>query len=129
MKFNTLAKTLVLGLAVLLATGAFASNKGSLHTEQPVVVNGQEIPAGNYTLRWEGAGPDVQLSVMKGKKEIAKTNAKLVELEKASSDDAIVLNNSASGAASVSQFRFAGKKTAIALDSADRASMSNPGSK
>ena len=66
---------------------------------------------------------------MKGKKEIAKTNAKLVELEKASSDDAIVLNNSASGAASVSQFRFAGKKTAIALDSADRASMSNPGSK
>jgi hypothetical protein len=128
MKFNTLAKTLVLGLAVLLATGAFASNKGSFHFEQSIVLNGQEIPAGDYTVRWEGTGPDVQLSVMKGKKEVAKTAAKMVELENKSSSDAIVLNNGG-GTPAVSQFRFAGKKTALAIDSSDRASLSGSSSK
>ncbi|HTR24626.1 MAG TPA: hypothetical protein VMI10_11635 [Terriglobales bacterium] len=123
MKFNSLAKTLVLGLAVLLATGAFASNKSSVHFEQAVAINGQQVAAGNYTLRWEGSGSDVQLSVMQGKKEVAKTAAKLVELDRASSTDAVVLNNT-SGTPSVQQFRFGGKKTAINLESGDRASMS-----
>ena len=123
MKLNTLAKTLVLGLAVLLATGAFASNKGSLHTEQSIVINGQEIPAGDYTLRWEGAGPDVQLSVMKGHTEVAKTTAKVVELENKSGTDAVVLSHG-SGTPAVSQFRFAGKKTALDVGSSDRAAMS-----
>ena len=128
MKLNTVAKTLVLGLAVLLATGAFASNKGRLHVEQGVVLSGQAIPAGDYTLRWEGAGPDVQLSVMKGKKEVAKASAKVVELDNAASDDAVVLSNG-SGTPAVSQFRFAGKKTALAIDSSDRASLSGTSSK
>jgi len=122
MKFTTLAKTLVLALAVLLATGAFASNKGSLHVEQAVMVNGQQIPAGDYSVRWEGSGPDIQLSVMKGKREVAKSSAKLVELDKAASSDAVVLTNT-SGAPSVQQLRFGGKKTAINLESGDRASM------
>ncbi len=129
MKFNTLAKTLVLGLAVLLATGAFASNKGSLHVEESVVLNGQQIPAGDYTVRWEGTGPDVQLSVMQGKKEIAKAPAKLVELDSVPSGNAVVVSNNSSGAPAVSQFRFSGKKTALAINSSDRASMSSPGSK
>jgi len=123
MKLTTLAKTLVLALAVLLATGAFASNKGSLHVEQAVAINGQQIPAGDYTLRWDGTGPDIQLSVMQGKKEVAKTSAKLVELDRASQSDAVVLTNTG-GTPSVQQFRFGGKKTAINLESGDRASMS-----
>lgn len=122
MKFNSLAKTLVLGLAVLLATSAFAINKGGLHIEQAVSINGQQIPAGDYTLRWDGAGPDVQVSVMRGKKEIAKTPAKLVELDKAATQDSVVLTNSGSSA-SISQVRFGGKKTALTIASSDRASM------
>lgn len=129
MKLNTLAKTLVLGLAVLLATGAFASNKGSFHVDESIVLNGQQIPAGDYTVRWEGAGPDVQLSVMQGKREIAKASAKVVDLDNPANGNSVVLNNSGSGAPSVSQLRFSGKKTALAIDSSDRASMSNPGSK
>ena len=123
MKSNTVAKTLVLGLAVLLATGAFASNKGSFHIEESIVLNGQAIPAGDYTVRWDGAGPDVQVSVMRGKKEVAKTSAKVVELDNKASADAIVLSNG-SGTPAVSQFRFAGKKTALDVSGSDRASLS-----
>ena len=123
MKLNSIGKILVLGLAVLVSTMAFASNKGSLHTDEAIAVNGTQLPAGNYTLRWEGAGPDVQLSVMQGKKEVAKTTAKLVELDKAASQDEVVLSNN-SGTPSVAQVRFSGKKTAIALGGTDSAAMS-----
>ena len=123
MNLNNLVKSLVLGLAVLAATGAFASNKGSFHVQESVQVNGQSIPAGEYQLRWEGTGADVQLIFMQGKKEIAKTSAKVIQLDQASQYDSAVVDHS-SGKASVSEVRFAGKKTALTLGSSDRASMS-----
>jgi hypothetical protein len=128
MKRNNLAKCIVLGLAVLIATAAFASNKGSLHVQEAVEVNGQQLPAGTYQLRWEGTGSDVQLSFMQGKKEIAKTTAKVIELNQASSYDSAVIDRS-SGKASVSEIRFSGKKSALALGGSDRASMSGGSSR
>ncbi len=124
MKLNNLAKAVVLGLAVFVATGAFASNKGNLRIAEAVELNGQRIPAGDYTIRWEGTGPNVELSVMQGKKELAKTTAREVELEQASSYDAAVVSRS-DGKASVSEIRFAGKKTAFQIGASDRASMSD----
>lgn len=131
MKLNNLAKSVVLGLAVLVATGAFASNatnKGSLHVLEAVEVNGQQIPAGYYELRWEGTGPSVELSFMQGKKEIAKTSAKMIELDKVPAYDSAVVDHS-SGKASVSEVHFAGKKTALTFGNSDRASMGGGSSK
>jgi len=108
MKRNNLAKCVVLGLAVLMATAAFASNKGSLHVQEAVEVNGQSLPAGDYQVRWEGTGSDVQLSFMQGKKEVAKTSAKVIELNQASNYDSAVIDRS-SGKATVSEIRFSGK--------------------
>lgn len=131
MKLNNLVKSgvksLVLGLAVLVATGAFATNKGSFHVEESVQLNGQAIPAGDYQLRWEGTGSNVELSVMKGKKEIAKTTAKVVELNEASPYDSTVVDHS-SGKAAVSEVRFAGKKIALIVGTSDRASMAQSSS-
>jgi hypothetical protein len=134
MKLNNLAKSvaksLVLGLAVLVATGAFASNnnKGSLHVQEAVEINGQQIPAGYYDLRWEGTGSNVQLTFMQGKKEIAKTSAKAIELDRPADYDSAVLNHS-SGKATVSEVHFAGKKTAFTFGSTDSASASGNSSK
>ena len=105
---------MVLGLAVLLATGAFASNKGSLHVAEAAQFNGQQIPAGDYQVRWEGTGSDVEVSVMQGKKVVTKTSAKLIDLQNASPNDATLVDHS-SGSASISEVRFAGKKYALAL--------------
>ena len=113
MKLNNLAKSVaksVLGLAVLVATGALASNtnnKGSFHVSEAVEINGQQIPAGYYDLRWQGTGSNVELTLMQGNKEIAKTNARAGRTRKSLGDS---VSTTASGAASVSQFRFAGKE-------------------
>ena len=128
MKLNNLAKTVVLGLAVLLASSAFASNKGSLQVREPFEVNGQQLAPGEYQLRWDGTGANVEVSFMQGKKEVAKASAKVVELDKASAYDSAVIDR-ASGKAAVSEVRFAGKKYALAIGSTDKAEMSGSSSK
>ncbi len=75
------SKSLFLGLALLLATSAFAINKGSLSVQEPLMVNGTKIAAGDYKVQWEGNGPNVELSITQGKKIIAKVPAHMVELD------------------------------------------------
>jgi hypothetical protein len=123
MNLNNLAKAVVLGLAVLLASSAFASNKGSLVVREAVEVNGQQLAPGEYQVRWEGTGSNVEVSFMQGKKEVAKTSAKVVTLDQSSNYDSTVIDR-ASGKASVSEVRFAGKKVALAIGSTDKAEMS-----
>jgi hypothetical protein len=127
MKLNNLAKFAVLGLAVLLATGAFASNKSTLNVQETVQVNGQQLPAGEYQIRWEGSGSDVQLSFMQGKKEVVKTSARVVELEQKSAYDSAVVDRS--NGASLTQVRFAGKKFALAIGGSEPSAMSASSSK
>jgi hypothetical protein len=128
MKLTHVAKTVVLGLAVLLATSAFASNKVTLRVQEPFEVNGQQLAAGEYQLRWDGTGSNVEVSFMQGKKEIAKTAAKVVPLDKAYGYDSAVLDH-ASGRATVSEVRFAGKKFELALGATEKAEMTTGTSK
>jgi hypothetical protein len=125
---NHLAKTVVLGLAVLLASSAFASNKGTLRVHEALEVNGQQLAAGEYQLRWDGTGSNVEVSFMQGKKEVAKTSAKVVALDKASDNDAAIVDHS-SGKAIVTEVRFAGKKYALALGATEKAEMSEGSNK
>jgi hypothetical protein len=122
MKLNNLIKSVVLGLAVLLATSAFASNKGALHVQEAVEVNGQQIPAGDYQLRWDGTGANVEVSVMQGKKEVAKTSARVIALDQASTYDTAIVDHT-SGKASVSEVRFYGKKYALVIGGPEKAEM------
>jgi hypothetical protein len=128
MKLNHVAKTVVLGLAVVLASSAFASNKGTLQVREPLEVNGQQLAPGAYELRWDGTGSNVEVSFMQGKKEVAKTSAKVVELDKASAYDSTVVDH-ASGKAAISEVRFAGKKYALAIGASDKADMSGSSTK
>ena len=124
MKLNNLAKAVVLGLAVFVATGAFASNKSSIHLGEAVEINGQQLPAGDYQVRCDGSGSNVELSFMQGKKEVAKASARAVELSAAPLYDEAVIDHEGNKA-SVSEIHFANKKTAFALGNSEHASMSD----
>ena len=122
MRLKSFARSVAFGLTLLAAVGAFASNKGSFHASEAVEVNGQRLPAGDYQVQWQGSGSNVELSFMQGRKEIAKVTAKEEDLQQASTGDQAVVNRS-NGQASVSEIRFAGKKTAFMLGGSDHASM------
>ncbi len=68
MKTQKIAKSAVLGMALLMAVSAFAANKGTLQITAPVTLNGKPLAAGEYSLQWDGSGNTVQLNVMQGKK-------------------------------------------------------------
>lgn len=109
------SKSLLMILVLLVAGSAFASNKGSLSFTESLNVGGTQLKPGAYKVAWEGNGPDVQLSIMKGKTVVAKTPARMVERDQAAQNDAAVVSNNSDGSKSLSEIRFAGKKYAIAI--------------
>jgi hypothetical protein len=109
------SKSVFLGLALLLATSAFAANKGSLQVQEPINVNGTKLAPGDYKLEWDGSGPSVELSILQGKKVVTKVPAHMIDLGKASSSDAAVVKNNDDGTKSLSEVRLNGKKFALAV--------------
>jgi len=112
-RVNVMKKMFALGFALLLSTSLFAATSGSMKLSQPVQLNGTQIKPGDYKVTWEGTGPEVTVSVLKGKEVIAKTSARLKELDKNGASDATVLQKNADGSTSLNGIRFGGKKVAL----------------
>jgi len=115
MKFATVTKSLVIGLALLLASSAFAATKADLSLQSSVTVNGTTLKPGDYKLQWDGSGPNVEVSIMQGKTVVAKVPAKLVDLSAPAVNTAAVVRKNADGTNSLDSARFQGKKYAIEL--------------
>jgi len=128
MKALKMSAGLLLGLALLLATNAFASNKGSLALTDSCTVAGKQLAPGDYKISWEGNGPDVQLNIMKGHEVVATVPAHMVELSASPQHDSAVVSKNGDGSKSISEIRFSGKKYALSLAD-NRASVSSDSSK
>jgi len=115
MKFATVTKSLVMGLALLLASNAFAATKAQLQLQSAATINGTTLNPGEYKLQWDGTGPNVEVSIMKGKNVLAKVPAKLVDLNSPARNDAAVIKNNGDGTSSLSSVRFEGKKFELDL--------------
>lgn len=111
---------------LLLAATALAANKGSLEVFSPFQVNGKQLKAGQYSLRWEGNGPEVQLSIVQSGKVVASTPAQVVTMDHSPSGSSAVLTTNPDGSQSLSQIRFGGKKYALQIG--DAASANGGGS-
>ena len=120
MKFTTVSKSLMMGLALLLASSAFAGTKADLVLQSPTTVNGTKLKAGEYKLQWDGTGPNVEVSITQGKTVVAKVPAKVVDLKAPSQNNAAVVKNNDDGTSTLAGARFEGKKFALELgDSSD----------
>jgi hypothetical protein len=113
-----LSKSLVLGVALTLATSAFAGskpNKASLQISEPTQVSGTKLAPGDYNVQWEGNGPSVEMSILKGKSVVAKVPAQIVDLDQPSPANASVVKKNDDGTRSLTQVRVSGKKYALAV--------------
>ena len=128
MKFQSISKSLLLGLALLLATGAFAAaaNKGSVQLMDSVTVSGKQLSAGTYSVKWDGSGPNVEVSILQGKEVVATTSARLIDLNQKTDNDTAVVKSNADGSKALSEIRFGGKKFALAIGS-ESAAMESAG--
>jgi hypothetical protein len=106
-------KIAALSFALLLSTSLFAATSGSMRLTEPVQLNGTQLKPGEYKVTWEGTGPEVTVSVLKGKEVVAKSSAHLKELDKNGASDATVLQKKADGTTSLNGIRFGGKKVVL----------------
>ena len=112
---KSVSKSVVLGLALLLASSAFAAGtKASLQLSNAVTVNGTTLNAGDYKIQWEGNGPNVEVSFVQGKNVVAKAQARLVELPTPAANTA-ALTHQGNGANTLDSLRFQGKKISLEL--------------
>src|SRR5260370_19176025 len=90
MKSGFFSKLMSLVTVTLLATAPYAAgavHKGSLQVADAVQVSGKQLPAGDYTVTWEGEGPNVDLHITKANKELSTAHATIVPLARKASDD------------------------------------------
>jgi hypothetical protein len=128
MKASRTLTGLLLGLSLLLAASAFAANKGPLQLINPASLGGKQLAAGSYTVTWEGNGPEVQLSVLKGNKVVATAPARLSNLDRSSEGNEAVVNVNGDGSRTLTEIRLAGKKYALAIGEGSGGGQSSSGS-
>ena len=127
MKPSLFSKIITLMTAMLLAAGAFAAgaaHKGNLQITNPIQVNGKQLPPGEYTIVWNGDGPETSLHIMQGKKEVATAPCKVVALDQKASQDAAETKNGPGGK-ELTAVRFSGQK--YELDIAEGTSQAKSG--
>jgi S1-C subfamily serine protease len=113
MKFATISQSLVLCLALLLASMAFAASKGNLQIGHAVTINGTTLKPGDYRVQWDGAGSDVQVIILLNNKVVTKASAHVVDLSTPASHNAAVTQIGSDGSSSLAGIRFEGKKFAL----------------
>ena len=80
-------------LMMPLALPAASKNKASITFEDTVIVNGTQIPPGDYRVQWEGTGSSVRVSIMKERETIATAPATVIQEKSPYNDTAIRFTN------------------------------------
>jgi hypothetical protein len=100
---------------LLLPAGTSAANKGALKLGEPVTVNGTQLATGEYRLTWAGAGPDIQLNIIKSNKIVATVPAQLVNLSRTGNNEGYGTRKEDDGSRSLTAIYFSGKKYELAF--------------
>jgi hypothetical protein len=82
---------LLISFTMFLATTAFAATKGFLYVQSTAMVGERRLPAGEYTVQWEGAGPDIELKIKLHDRVIDAVRAKVIPLDQPPREDAAAL--------------------------------------
>lgn len=105
----------IFGAALLCVSGAFAgsTNKGSLNLTEKVNVDGKTLDAGNYKVEWNGDGPNVQVTVLRGKQTVATFPAQVTEGTTQNPDNAYGAVQGPNGSRSLTTIYIGGKHTVL----------------
>ncbi|MGH7993648.1 MAG: hypothetical protein ACREDQ_09035 [Limisphaerales bacterium] len=109
--------TLAVGSALLLSAAAFAGNgnRKSLHLTDKVTVQGKQLKPGNYTVEWNGTGPNVDVNIRRGNKTVATVPARIVSVSAPYKQDGYTSVAAKDGTESITQFFFSGEKFGLEL--------------
>ena len=108
---------LVGAVALCVATGAVAGTRQSTTVKvgSASTLNGKEIAPGTYKVSWTGAGPEVNVSFLSGKKLVVEARGKFVERNGRARHDGLVSRKGESGTPLISEIEFGGESRVLVL--------------
>ena len=104
-------------LLTLLVATAFAGDT-TVKFSSPTMINGTQIPAGEYTLRYDIKGKTADVKLMQGSKTVATVTGTVVENKDKAPYDGVVRESKADGTATLKEVQFGDKKEAIRFEEA-----------
>ena len=108
----------LLVLSLTLALSAFAKPKAeNITLYHDATLNGANLPAGNYVVKYDVVGSDAHVTFMRGNKEVANATGQVKTLPRKVGSSQVVLNTEGNSR-SISEIDFGGKDTAISFESA-----------
>jgi hypothetical protein len=109
----------ILGAGLLFSTSAFAQeNKGKLSLPETVTVEGKQLAPGDYKVQWDGAGPNVEVKILKGKDTVATVPARVVAEPTKTQVDSFGVTNQQDGSHALTAIYFGGKTISLELGQA-----------
>ena len=106
----------ILAVAVVLASmSVWAESRGALELQHPTAVAGKTLATGNYVVRWDGNGDQVELKIYRGKNLVASLPARVIQRTSPADHNSAVINQDSSGTPSLAEIRFGGKKYALQI--------------
>jgi hypothetical protein len=109
MKLSRIA-SILLGTSLFFAVGAFAQEKSTLTLAEKVTIQGTEIKPGKYNLQWDGAGPNVQVSIFQGKNNLGTFPATVVAKDTSNAGAGYESKKESNGSKSIVAIYPSGKK-------------------
>jgi hypothetical protein len=112
---------LILAMAFLfLVSGSImalaAEGAANFVVAKPLYVGGNQIQPGSYFVKWETKNTDATVIFVTGGKEVAKVQAKCVELNQKNDRNSLMTGQDASGRDTIKQIQFAGKNLRITFE-------------
>ena len=111
-------KTIIAAIIVLLVvTAAFAADT-NVNFTSPILVNGQKIAAGEYTVRYEIKGNSADVKILQAQKTVATTTATVIENKVKSQYNGVVRQANSDGTSSLKEIQIANEKRVIRFEDA-----------
>jgi hypothetical protein len=112
---SSICKGILIAAVVLASMSLWAESKGALQLQHPTAVAGKTLATGNYVVRWDGKGDQVELKIYQGKNVVASLPARVIQLSSPAGYNSAVTNQSSSGTPTLAEIRFGGKKFALQI--------------
>lgn len=111
----TILKIMVIAGLLTLAVSAYAAN---ITLNNPAMVNGKQLEAGQYNVKVSGDN----VTFLRGKAEVATAKAKLEDRDSKARFNTVVTRANGGSLPTITEIQFEGKKQALVFDNTSQAS-------
>src|ERR1700730_4803934 len=115
--------------SLLLGASAFAgpATKGTLKLFDSVSVQGKQLAPGQYTIEWNGEGPNVELSITNGKGAVASVPARVVPVGAKNQTSGYSSAKQEDGSTALTNVFFQGKAYELQIGQQSATAVPQPG--